>query len=858
MKRGAFPVVFALAGVLSSGPFASGQALPAPVDVPEAVAGVDSPGGLRLPSFSGDAEDGAPAISAVSDVTYPDETLVITGERLDGAELRVWAEGGAFDLRPLRSAHNRMQAVLPKETPCSTLLVWPVRGGKAGVPIRVNGATAWWAWPARIEADRAGASPVRVFGKNLRLPSGGEPLLVLVDPEGKPRRLRVRASHAYSVEGELPDRLLPGTYRLRAHNGTGGRYGWSQAVTFEVVAPRKLPAEVFRVDDYLQAAGGSDRQAILLAVEAAVKNGGGTVQFAARTYRDVAGLTAKKDSIVLPEDVPIVLRGAGMGGYDWRADPGAITGTGTLVSSAPTHSRHPVFELRGRGQRVEDMTLLVRGAAQASGPDMEQRISGINLKGPDQQVRRTRLVRAEHCAHWLVLSLYRGSANNEIVDCEFYHAATGIRIMPGSHYTRIAGCRMRGHYSKGRSTDANSVQCDGNHLILENSRFEGLDKTHGRILGRTFLSGDGYASMTYMAGNRSERVGSHSSVPGVDANTSEQYLFHVGDRDGGLFRVVRAGPDGLVLEDRAADVMARAVVTRPWMTTMDRAGKPKDGDWAVFVAGGRGVGQWRLLAPESSGVEFRVRTPWRVIPDGTSTVIVQRVFHNNIIFNNTIDPSPDPAEAEDHKTVGILWWINCFENIAAGNTMRNLGVGVGLSIFSGTDRGDTANVWNLTRDNVFRNMIGGVGDAAPVPVFYSDHHIGDGWAGLQEDFDHWRTVGNIFRANRGEKTAALAHHGWMRFDEIGAGFRRRGRFEEHQQKIRYRPGPEKGMVMSVLENNVLTGGRRGILLSAPANWTLLRRNRLEVLDANEPVIEYYGREQILDLLVAEEMPREGR
>ncbi len=60
---------------------------------------------------------------------------------------------------------------------------------------------------------------------------------------------------------------------------------------------------------------------------------------------------------------------------------------------------------------------------------------------------------------------------------------------------------------------------------------------------------------------------------------------------------------------------------------------------------------------------------------------------------------------------------------------------------------------------------------------------------------------------------------------------------QHGQRIRYQAGPEKGMVMSVLENNTLTGGRRGILLSAPANWTLLRDNKLEVLDPEEQDIE---------------------
>ena len=85
-------------------------------------------------------------------------------------------------------------------------------------------------------------------------------------------------------------------------------------MTFEVVEPVKVPDTVFSVDEYLNAANGSDRGAILLASEVAAKLGGGVVQFAARHYRDVIGATPTKDTIVLPESIPIVLRGAGMGG----------------------------------------------------------------------------------------------------------------------------------------------------------------------------------------------------------------------------------------------------------------------------------------------------------------------------------------------------------------------------------------------------------------------------------------------------------------------------------------------------------------------------------------------------------------
>jgi hypothetical protein len=42
-----------------------------------------------------------------------------------------------FEVTPLRAAHNRMQAIVPQEAPASTMLVWPSRDGKLGVPIGV-------------------------------------------------------------------------------------------------------------------------------------------------------------------------------------------------------------------------------------------------------------------------------------------------------------------------------------------------------------------------------------------------------------------------------------------------------------------------------------------------------------------------------------------------------------------------------------------------------------------------------------------------------------------------------------------------------------------------------------------------
>src|SRR5687768_15924307 len=71
-------------------------ALPEPIDVPRGPAGVPAPGRSVVPEMRGAAPDGAPAISMINDVVLTGETLVITGDRLKAAPLKVWAGDGTL------------------------------------------------------------------------------------------------------------------------------------------------------------------------------------------------------------------------------------------------------------------------------------------------------------------------------------------------------------------------------------------------------------------------------------------------------------------------------------------------------------------------------------------------------------------------------------------------------------------------------------------------------------------------------------------------------------------------------------------------------------------------------------------
>ncbi|NQU45154.1 hypothetical protein HQ520_17865 [bacterium] len=101
--------------------------LPRPFDVPEAPGNAPAAnlGGHGLPEMRGKPSSDAPAIAMITESALPDETLVVTGENLDGAKLLIWTDG-ANDLRkvePLRTFQNRMQTVVPAGLPPATMLV---------------------------------------------------------------------------------------------------------------------------------------------------------------------------------------------------------------------------------------------------------------------------------------------------------------------------------------------------------------------------------------------------------------------------------------------------------------------------------------------------------------------------------------------------------------------------------------------------------------------------------------------------------------------------------------------------------------------------------------------------------------
>lgn len=834
--------------------------LPAPTDVPLGPEGVSAPGGAAMPSLSGTPSANAPAISAISEVTFPNETLVITGDKLDGAQLRVWSEGRLEQLAPLRAAANRMEAVVPKDWPLSTMLLWPVRGDEAGLPIRVNGATLWWAWPARLTQQQTAApSGARLMGKNLKLASA-EPRAYLRGPNTA-TWLTVTSAHAYQLAVQLPAGLAPGAYQLFAHNGTAGAYGWSGPARLEVVpTPAQAKPASFDVDRFGAKPddGQDDAAAIQQAVDTAVKAGGAAVRFSPGTYHLAR-------TIVLP-DAPgtgIQLVGAGMGACDTKTQ--TVTGSGTrLQYLAAGPSPKCLVQVGNRASSLRDLALV--GAHEGMLRAIHQRDPPrqvvVSVTAHDVTIERVLMVMLDlrpklPPAERKDLQIYDpalhliapGTANIVVRACEFHSAGAGIEIgsiqrghgddgfpEPSTDYVCIEKCVFRG-YSPGfykEPTHPASYSCMGifnegvqvpnsKYSIVQGCDFAGADRRGGKMMGRSICVYNTSIRDLYLADNASRDVGMVCPREDLAVNQGEQILFHFMYPHGGYFDALDAGPAAVAVNP--ADPRNAGKLTSPHMS-FDRVGSRvleevgTNDHWIVFVSAGKGVGQHRVVVGTDRARErvvLKLDRPWRVVPDRTSRVTLTTANRQNIIFRNTIDAGfIDPRS----KSSGVLFWFNAFDNVVAGCTLRNLGYGVG---FNAGFRNPCC--WNLVRDNVMEKM-GGMAVESVEPAFYFDSsRTAGGPAGPLyqpgSDVAGWYSVGNVARSNRGQDSPAAVFVHALTSDEGS-------RLLPVQE--------EAGVLMPVVENNRFTGVKRGIVVNRGAVWPVIRGNVVETLDPAAPAV----------------------
>lgn len=823
--------------------------------------GFRAPGGKSLPEMQKEPDEGAPVISGVTDLTYPDETLTISGENLTGASLILWTEGQLRAVEPLRADNTKLQAVVPPDLEKSMILVWPQNDSGIGRPLKVNAPAVWWTDRGTLLAGQP-RQEIRFFGKSLSI-DGRAPVVVGEYGNGERELLDVRDANPYEIRAELRTNLPAGiSCTFYVHNGTGGEYGWSAPITLETAENPVFPEEalpVVRVENYGAVAddGLDDSDAIRRAIDAAAQLGGAVLQFGQGEYN-------VSQTIEIPDCFPkgLYIRGVGTGEYDFGSTllPGeyehrGLDGTFTAVRFLdPAHVPENTIRIQGDHIVLKDLTVYgaeghVDGYSMAYGHTVASYGSHIlfdhvRMIKADLRDFNTNPAARLMCSNHIFVA--GGSQDIQILRCEFHTKACAIWI---NHYegedqsvlfddstqvrhVRIADCDFYGYTSPythpdGRKPIADegevsrgitAMNCDS--VIVEHCRFQGFDQAHCRVLTRTMYIPIS-ANHMYIANNWMHNVGSTPET-GFDGNTGEQILFHGGMHLGGIYNVLHN--EGTALTVRTDNIQVKdenGCYIRPDTTITNAGSRIQEGlkkgkRGMAYICAGKGVGQIRQIDGyeiREGEVVFHLAEPWITEPDETSIVIETAPFRENIVFRNTI-MKDKPTLAQGYKSGGVLMFFDSYSNIIAENDIRNLAFGVALNTAFKAPL-----LWNTVRDNAFsgiqeayKDAMQG-GDSTRNSTFFCESVVGNagenaGW----DTYNIWYTVGNVFRNNRccnGDTAAELATNRWHRLHNSG--------LEDYH-------GEEKGNALTVLENNTFKEVADGVLVGNPAYWSLIRNN----------------------------------
>ncbi|NOZ19877.1 MAG: hypothetical protein GXP25_02180 [Planctomycetes bacterium] len=200
----------------------------------------------------------APRIFEHSQEAGADETFFVVGEGLT-KDIVLWgmsakAETGQ-EWRPrVQFCNGRyLAATLPGNCYDGVFVGWAKSDKGWSKPFRLNAPQCWWVMPDKARVG----TEITLYGRNLaRRPDFDRCSVLLKQVNAQAGRwLKVTECGKFRVKAELPADLPGGDYLLWCHTGSGGKFGWSNAVPIEIDAraieePRRIqpPATLTEAD----------------------------------------------------------------------------------------------------------------------------------------------------------------------------------------------------------------------------------------------------------------------------------------------------------------------------------------------------------------------------------------------------------------------------------------------------------------------------------------------------------------------------------------------------------------------------------------------------------------------------------
>lgn len=510
---------------------------------------------------------------------------------------------------------------------------------------------------------------------------------------GKDVELSVARSSAYEAHVALPADLRAGEFDVFAHNGHGGAAGWSDPLRVTLSVADPWPAEVFRVDDYLEPgrpAGHTNWEfsgnftdscmyyaddAIARALAAAERNGGGIVEFSTRVY-DISR------TIVVPRRV--VLRGQGLDATWIRTPLGRgpcppyvmITGEGDfavedlrlltfyapVIINVPTWvpesfeeaSGRPHMSMQGDERRGANVSIRRCHLAQRLTAAKNRRLDSGRCSDAEKAflARLDEFYRAgaDNCQPRLILcGIHLRGDRMEVEGCTILAAMHGIELI-GTRSARLSGNTIKaGNAGNCLSmfgenlppADGGGLDIRGNHLreiVLEDNVMTGHE---GRSRNGFFFYQSG--SCAHVARNRifdlsrdgdGEAMGTHLWMdrwPGVRLRMTGPKRGELVDRDG------RSLPQRLP-------------------------------EMVLEIVNGPGAGQLRTIVGQS-GDTIELDRPWACPPgaDSVTVLVAPSPFHKLVLVDNRVE----------NTGANIIIWGSSNDVVIDGNYTAD-GSGIGI------------------------------------------------------------------------------------------------------------------------------------------------------------------------------------
>lgn len=671
-----------------------------------------------------------PRVAAWTSEAGSNESLFLAGTDLPpDASLVVQpiVGGPPLQVRSRWSDSSHLLVMLPMQTSPDPLLA-SVGGGECwSEPLTINVPQAWWTYPANPTLG----GRLRVFGRSLQ--KGSALRLYLESSGGVGRWLAISARSDYWLETALPADLQPGAYRIWLHAG-GGRFGWSEPLSIQVIAPTRPSDQSVAVNNSEEL-----RQALL-----SLTKSGGAIHLAEGHY-------ALTEPLTVPAGVQLVGAGAQRTvlqfGPVLKATPGLVKARASYEQSL--RLLEPVPGQKGEAAKAAVLLFGSNSGLAALGIDgggvAEQGVAIIGAKAVPVEHIVLRDVRVESLAMFTpqqlhgrnVAVLARHVRGLEIRDSVLIGRGPALYLEDVTSSAFI-GNSLGGDGEgviTGREGGVRRSLIENNHLL---SKENGAPQAV-RAIWLSTLFGSTYEN--YIAHNH----GADFHPPsGTNQNRGEAILLETALSHPYFGHLVAAGEDWIALPHEGVDwfLLEPDLPTRA--TRLD--------DYFVVVLDGPGQGQARRIVARD-GDRLRLERPWRILPDQRSLLVLTELFYRNLIVGNRIQ----------NAMTGVQLWIGGVENVIADNQLSNLSR-EGILLFSAASGGpqNQPPFWPIPGRNLagfnrgigpsyFNTITGNIVSDAQVgiSVSTSDFRV------LNGPIDWPLSMGNVVRENQVDHTRSF-------------------------------------------------------------------------------------------------------